>query len=61
MNITRAGVDSAKSVFHIHAVDRHEKLQWQAALRRERWLEALCRRLAPGAEVGMEALSLVGA
>jgi len=55
MKITRAGVDIAKSVFHVHAVDRHDKLQWQAKLPRSRWLERLCQRLEPGAEVGMEA------
>ena len=55
MKITRAGVDIAKSVFHIHAVDRHERPQWQAKLKRNQWLDALCDRLMPGAEVGMEA------
>ena len=55
MNITRAGVDIAKSVFHIHGVDRHDQPQWLDKLKRGQWLEALCLRLAPGAEVGMEA------
>jgi transposase len=55
MKITRAGIDIAKSVFHIHAVDRHDRPQWQAKLKRNEWLDALCDRLAPGAEVGMEA------
>ncbi len=55
MKITRAGVDIAKSVFHVHAVDRHDELRWQAKLKRGRWIDALCERLAPGAEVGMEA------
>ncbi len=55
MKITRAGVDIAKSVFHVHAVDRHDRPQWQAVLRRGKWLDALCDRLTPGAEVGMEA------
>ena len=55
MKITRAGVDIAKSVFHVHAVDRHDELQWQAKLKRGRWIDALCERLAPDAEVGMEA------
>jgi len=55
MKITRAGVDIAKSVFHVHAVDRHDQPQWQAALKRGQWLEALCVRLVPGSEVGMEA------
>jgi len=55
MNLSRAGVDIAKSVFHVHAVDRHDQPGWQARLRRAEWLDALCKRLAPGAEVGMEA------
>ena len=55
MNLSRAGVDIAKSVFHVHAVDRHDQAGWQARLRRAEWLNALCERLAPGAEVGMEA------
>ena len=54
-NITRVGVDIAKSVFHIHAVDGHDKQVWQAKLKRDQWLAALTERLAPGAEVGIEA------
>ena len=55
MNITRVGVDIAKSVFHVHAVDRHGSLVWQAKLKRSEWLAALSERLKSGAEVGMEA------
>lgn len=55
MNITRVGVDIAKSVFHVHAVDRHSNLVWQAKLKRNQWLAELTDRLAPGAEIGMEA------
>ena len=55
MKITRAGVDIAKSVFHVYTVDRHDEPQWQAKLKRTHWLDALCERLSPGAEVGMEA------
>ena len=55
MNITRVGVDIAKTVFHVHAVDRHGSLVWQAKLKRNQWLTALSERLAPGAEIGMEA------
>jgi transposase len=55
MNITRIGVDIAKSVFHVHAVDRHGNLLWQAKLKRNQWLAALTDRLAPGSEIGMEA------
>ena len=55
MNITRVGVDIAKSVFHVHCVDRHGRPQWCAKLKRNQWLDALCDRVAPGAEIGMEA------
>ena len=55
MNLSRAGVDIAKSVFHVHAVDRRDQPKWKAKLKRAEWLDALCRRLAPGAEIGMEA------
>jgi len=34
MNITRVGVDIAKSVFHIHAVDRHDAVLWRGAGKR---------------------------
>ena len=53
--IARVGVDIAKSVFHVHGVDRHGQVQWQAKLKRNQWLNALCARLEPGSEVGMEA------
>lgn len=55
MKIARAGVDIAKSVFHIHGVDRRDQLVWQSKQNRARWLDALCQRLAAGAEIGMEA------
>jgi transposase len=55
MNLSRAGVDIAKSVFHVHAVDRREQPRWRAKLKRAEWLDTLCQHLAPGAEVGMEA------
>ena len=55
MNITRVGVDIAKSVFHVHGVDRHDQTQWQAKLKRNQWLNALCERVAPGSEIGLEA------
>jgi len=44
MNITRAGVDIAKSVFHVHGMDRHDQVQWQGKYSREKWLEAFSRR-----------------
>nr|WP_082709004.1 IS110 family transposase [Marinobacterium profundum] len=55
MNIIRVGVDIAKSVFHVHGVDRHCQLQWQGKYSRQKWLEALCKRVPVGAEIGMEA------
>lgn len=55
MKINRVGVDIAKSVFHVYAVDRHEQPQLQAKLKRSDWLDKLCARLLPNAEVGMEA------
>ena len=55
MNITRVGVDIAKSVFHVHGVDCHDSLQWQAKKTRNQWIDALCERVPPGAEIGMEA------
>jgi transposase len=45
MNITQVGIDIAKSVFHVHAVDRHDQTQWQAKLKRNQWLGALCDRV----------------
>ncbi len=55
MNATRAGVDIAKSVFHVYAVDRHDQPVWERKLNRAQFLDKLCERLAPGATVGMEA------
>ena len=55
MKIIRVGVDIAKSVFHCHGVDRFEKTQWQGKYRRERWLDALSKRVPKGSEIGMEA------
>lgn len=55
MNITRIGVDLAKSVFHVHAVNKHDQVQWTAKLSRAKWIAAICNRFEPGAEIGMEA------
>jgi len=55
MNIIRVGVDIAKSVFHVHGVDRHDKTQWQGKYARHKWLDALSRKVPAGAEIGMEA------
>ena len=55
MEIIRVGVDLAKNVFQVHGVDEHEKPAWERSLRRGQWLGELQRRVAPGAEIGMEA------
>jgi transposase len=55
MEIIRVGVDLAKNVFQLHGVDEHEKPVWKRSLRRGQWLRELQRRVAPGAEIGMEA------
>lgn len=55
MEIIRVGVDLAKNVFQLHGVDRREKPIWHRSLRRGQWLQELQRRVAPGAEIGMEA------
>jgi transposase len=55
MNTTRVGVAIAKSVFHVHVLDRHDKLQLQAKLKRNPWRDALFEHVTPGAEVSMEA------
>ena len=53
--LSRIGVDIAKSVFHVHGVDGHDRPQWKAKLKRTEWISAVCDRLKPGGEVGMEA------
>lgn len=55
MTIVRVGVDIAKSVFHVHGVDRHDQVLWTGKYSRRKWLDALCRRVSVGAEIGIEA------
>jgi len=55
MKVMRVGVDLAKSVFHLHGVDRSGRPAWRRRLSRARWLAALTEVLEPGCEVGMEA------
>lgn len=55
MTITRVGVDIAKNVFHVHGVDRHDKKVWAVKLSRAKWLASISDKVAPGAEIGMEA------
>lgn len=53
--ITRVGVDLAKSVFQIHAVDRHDQVQWRKALKRNEWLQVIFETVPVGAVIAMEA------
>jgi transposase len=55
MEVMRVGVDLAKSVFQVHGVDARERPVWERQLRRNDWLRAVCTRVAPEAEIGMEA------
>ena len=41
MGITRVGVDIAKAVYHVHAVDRRGNPVWQVKLKRNQWQDAL--------------------
>ena len=53
MNIMRIGIDLAKQVFQIHAVDSHEKTVCRRQLRRNQMIEFFTR-IEP-CEIGMEA------
>lgn len=54
-NITRVGVDIAKSIFHIHAVDRFSEIQWKGKYSRSKWLAMICKKVPLDAEIAMEA------
>jgi len=53
--IIRVGVDLAKNVFHIHAVDENEKTVWQGKYTRNNWIKAIVKRTPQTATIGMEA------
>lgn len=53
MNITRIGMDTSKSWFHLHGVDRHERVVVRKKLRRAEVLKFFAE-LAP-CRIGMEA------
>ena len=55
MKLSRVGVDLAKNVYQLHGVDRKGKTALKRRLRRNRWLQALTDKAAPGCEIGMEA------
>ena len=53
--IIRVGVDIAKSVFHVHAVDRFGERQWKGKYCRTKWLDAIENKVPKGTEIAMEA------
>ncbi|WP_250495483.1 IS110 family transposase [Caballeronia sp. GAWG1-1] len=55
MDIIRVGIDLAKSVFQLHAVDRREKTIWRRRLARDEWLNVLRATVPLHAQIGMEA------
>ncbi len=55
MKLSRMGIDLAKNVFQLHAVDRYGKVEWKRRLSRGKWLNALLDKAEPGCEIGMEA------
>jgi|TARA_R110002050_G_scaffold299981_1_gene467190 transposase len=54
-NITRVGVDIAKSIFHVHAVDRFSEIQWKGKYSRSKWLAVIVEKVPISAEIAMEA------
>lgn len=55
MQVTRVGVDIAKQVFHVYAVDAYGERQWDKKLKRDQWINAICERVPREAVIAMEA------
>ena len=55
MEISRVGVDLAKTVFQLHGADDKGKTVWKRKLSRDKWLKVLFTEVKPGTEIGMEA------
>ena len=55
MSIAVVGVDLAKNIFHLHAVDRHGAVVFRCARKRGDWVQNLRERVKPGAVIAMEA------
>ena len=54
MKLSRIGIDLAKNVFQLHAVDRYGKAVWKRRLKRDQWFSALLDKAEPGCVIGME-------
>jgi hypothetical protein len=48
VTIIQVGVDIAKSIFYVHGVDRHDQVRWPGKYSRQKWLDALCKRVLLG-------------
>jgi transposase len=55
MAIIRVGVDIAKSVFHVHGVDRQGKCCWSGKYSRAKWVDQIRKKVPQEAEIAMEA------
>ncbi len=55
MSVAIVGVDLAKNIFHIHAVDRHGVVVFRASRKRSNWVEHLVERIGPNAITTIEA------
>ncbi len=55
MEIMRVGVDLAKNVFQVHAVNAQEQVVWERSLKRSTWMRELQKRVGRGSQIGMEA------
>ncbi|MCC9651034.1 IS110 family transposase [Vibrio sp. MA64] len=54
-SINRVGVDLAKNIFHIHAVDERDKIIWQGKYKRDSWIKAIVKRVPHSAVIAFEA------
>lgn len=54
-NINRVGVDLAKNIFHVHAVDEQDKVVWQGKYKRDAWIRAIVKRTPTNAVIAFEA------
>ncbi|WP_200833052.1 hypothetical protein [Spiribacter sp. SSL99] len=54
MAIAVVGVDHAKNVFHLHAVDQRGTVVFRCARKRHDWIETVRERVEPGAVIAME-------
>ena len=54
MAIAVVGVDLAKNISHLHAVDQRGAVVFRCARKRHDWVDAVRERVGPGAVIAME-------